>query len=107
MFQRAGRIAGLEPVDNQDEFGDGIARVELQLLLRERASAVEMADAYFHEEGPADQLGRVGIGRDRLLVRARRRGEVAQLLGMPAGEIFAEEVFGTGCRRVLLRPSRR
>ena len=100
-FQRASRIAG----PDRSTIGTSSARHHPDRFssFGQRASAVELADAYFMRNVRLISSGASGSPR-RLLVRARRRGEVARLLGMPAGEIFAEEVFGTGCRWALLGP---
>ena len=97
--QRAGPVARLEPVDQQNELGDRIGGIEPELLLGERTRALEASLARLHQKRTGDQLRRFGIGLERILEPRRRCRVVARLLGMTTGQIGAERRFGLGrCR---------
>ena len=83
--QRAGLVARLDAVDQQNELGDCIGGIEPELLLGERTRPLEAALARLHQKGTGDQLRRFGIGFERILEPGRRRRVVAPLLGMTTG----------------------
>src|SRR6266404_1399462 len=83
--QRTGLVAHLDPVDQQNELGDCIRRIEPESLLGERTRSIEAALARLHQKGAGNQLRRFGIGFERILEPRRRRRVVAPFLGMATG----------------------
>ena len=96
--QRAGVVAGLDAVHQQNELGHRIRGVEPELLIGERPRLIEVALARLHKKGAGDQLRRIGIGFERVLEPLRRRRVVTLLLGMTAGQISAERRLAIGRR---------
>ena len=102
LFQRAGGVAGLHPVDHQHELGDGIARIELQHLRRERLARSKWPTQTSIRKVRLISSGASGSARDRLFVASRRRRKSRDLLGMAAGQIDAEQMLlGGGLRRCI------
>ena len=62
-----------------------------------------MPDADFHQEGAAEDFRGIGIVADRLFKPFCRAREIAPLLRMPPGEIFAEQMLRQDRRFVLAR----
>ena len=93
---RAGLVAGLDPLDQQDELGHCIGRIEFELALGKRLSSIEPSDARVHQEGARDQLRRFRVGSQRVLEPPDGRLVIAHVLCVAARQVSAERRFDDG-----------
>src|SRR5215469_11344520 len=87
--KRAGLVTRFELVDQQDELGNSISRIEFEFPLGEWKRSVEPAFTRLHQKRAADQLGRLRVSLERVLVPRGGRVVLARLLRLVAGQIRA------------------
>ena len=90
----------LKPVDDHHEMGDRVARIQLQLASRQDRGPLEIPGEHLHQKRAADQLGRIRVDSQRLLIEFRRIGEIAAMLRLPSGQIIAVQAGARHRRRL-------